>query len=299
MANKKYGVEIWMPLVVSDLLAETAAMSTAEIGALVLLRMHAWKNRGVIPCDPSKLALVTKMSPGEWAKSAPTVLACWELDGEGYRCQVTDDAIAVAIKNREQKSAAGKAAAAAAAKRMREQKENQRATDDATDDATEGATEWQREGNSASASTTAPASGHGDVSKVVSKETTVGVPAPAKKSAGAARKTGTRLPEDWQLPKRWGEWALQERSGWTVEHVRSIAATFRDHWIQKVGKDATSLDWEARWRNWIRREPKAGATNRDAKRATREATTRAMYGANDGKPTDDAIDITADSRRVA
>lgn len=33
-----------------------------------------------------------------------------------------------------------------------------------------------------------------------------------------------------------------------AEHVK-----FVDYWTAKAGKDATKLDWDATWRNWIRR----------------------------------------------
>ncbi len=65
---------------------------------------------------------------------------------------------------------------------------------------------------------------------------------------------GDRLPKEWKLPKAWGEWALVERPDWTADYCRSVAASFADHWHAKTGKDATKLDWEATWRNWVRAE---------------------------------------------
>jgi len=64
---------------------------------------------------------------------------------------------------------------------------------------------------------------------------------------------GSRLPEDWQLPKTWGDWALQERPDLSVDDVRREAACFADYWRAKAGKDARKADWEAIWRIWIRR----------------------------------------------
>ncbi|MGH8431263.1 MAG: hypothetical protein ACREUF_12750, partial [Solimonas sp.] len=55
-------------------------------------------------------------------------------------------------------------------------------------------------------------------------------------------------------PKAWGEWALREQPSWTVEHTRHVAEVFRDHWHAKGGADARKVDWEATWRNWVRRE---------------------------------------------
>lgn len=64
------------------------------------------------------------------------------------------------------------------------------------------------------------------------------------------KKRGTRLPDDWFLPKDWGEWATAE--GWNEQAIRIEADKFRDYWISKAGKEATKLDWKATWRNWMR-----------------------------------------------
>lgn len=78
-------------------------------------------------------------------------------------------------------------------------------------------------------------------------------------------KRGQRLPDGWQLPKAWGEWALAEYQAWTPEIVRLEASKFADHWHSKAGKDASKTDWEATWRNWCRspicQEAHAGRTS--------------------------------------
>lgn len=76
-----------------------------------------------------------------------------------------------------------------------------------------------------------------------------------KPAAKPPASRGSRLSPDWQLPKSWGDWALQQRTDWTPEAVRKVAETFRDHWVAKAGANATKLDWEATWRNWVRKEP--------------------------------------------
>jgi len=75
--------------------------------------------------------------------------------------------------------------------------------------------------------------------------------APDPKPASKTRR-GTCLPDDWQLPKSWGEWALQKCPDMTAEGVRHQAERFADYWHAKTGKDASKADWEATWRNWIR-----------------------------------------------
>jgi len=76
---------------------------------------------------------------------------------------------------------------------------------------------------------------------------------PSKHVNGNGAHRATRLPEDWSLPDDWRDWAV------TVYHldpqrVVRISLTFRDHFLQKPGKDATSLDWKRRWQNWIRKD---------------------------------------------
>lgn len=66
-------------------------------------------------------------------------------------------------------------------------------------------------------------------------------------------KTAKRLPDNWLLPKSWGDWALSERRDLTDDDVRRQAEIFADHWRGKGGQDARKVDWLATWRNWIRR----------------------------------------------
>lgn len=77
------------------------------------------------------------------------------------------------------------------------------------------------------------------------------------------RSRASRLPADWLLPKTWGDWALAERPDWNADHVRKVAEQFRDHWLAEGGAKARKADWEATWRNWVRREKSlSGAANR-------------------------------------
>lgn len=47
---------------------------------------------------------------------------------------------------------------------------------------------------------------------------------------------------------------MSEQPTWTEDHTRRIGETFRDYWRAKAGKEGVKLDWEATWRNWVRRE---------------------------------------------
>lgn len=103
---------------------------------------------------------------------------------------------------------------------------------------------------------------------------------PAQPAAATKAVRGSRLPDDWQLPKAWGEWALQEKPGWTADDVRRCADKFRDHWLSATGRTATKADWQATWRNWVRNEqgpparasPQFDARSADRKRAVAELT---------------------------
>lgn len=66
-------------------------------------------------------------------------------------------------------------------------------------------------------------------------------------------KTACRLPDDWVLPKSWGDWALAERPDFSADDVRREAECFADHWHAKAGADARKVSWQGTWRNWVRR----------------------------------------------
>ncbi len=81
-------------------------------------------------------------------------------------------------------------------------------------------------------------------------------PYPEKKEREAnaspkKKSVGSRLSAGWLLPKPWGDWAVTE--GMANAAVRREADRFRDYWIGKPGKDGVKLDWEATWRNWVRK----------------------------------------------
>jgi hypothetical protein len=61
---------------------------------------------------------------------------------------------------------------------------------------------------------------------------------------------GTRLADDWVLPKRFGEWALVEYPDWTPEFIRERGVKFRDHWSAIPGKAGLKTNWIGTWRNF-------------------------------------------------
>lgn len=101
---------------------------------------------------------------------------------------------------------------------------------------------------------------------------------PAEPAAPEGKsRNGKRLPEDWKLPKKWGDWALKEFPVLIDTEVRAQAATFADYWHAKAGKDARKLDWEAVWRNWIRRHMEQRGRGASVTRASDPETPTETY----------------------
>lgn len=73
-----------------------------------------------------------------------------------------------------------------------------------------------------------------------------------EEAKASSKKRGSRLQEDWTLPKALGEWAMAE--GMSELCVRREADRFRDYWIGKAGAAGVKLDWAATWRNWVRKQ---------------------------------------------
>lgn len=76
---------------------------------------------------------------------------------------------------------------------------------------------------------------------------------------GAANR-GCRLPENWELVRSLGEWAMDQ--GLSRDEVIREAEKFKNYWHSKTGKDATKKDWDKTFKNWIfnslERKPKNG-----------------------------------------
>jgi hypothetical protein len=99
---------------------------------------------------------------------------------------------------------------------------------------------------------------------------------------------GERLSVDWFLPMDWGEWALNE--GLSKDQIRTQADTFKDYWIAQPGAKGRKTDWQATWRNWIRKSRErengngyskaSGAANSDA--AARQIAIAARFARSPG-----------------
>ncbi len=69
-----------------------------------------------------------------------------------------------------------------------------------------------------------------------------------KKAKRSKANRGCRLPEDFEPDY---DFAIAE--GLPPERVKVEIAKFRDYWRSKAGANATKIDWQATWRNWVRK----------------------------------------------
>lgn len=72
-----------------------------------------------------------------------------------------------------------------------------------------------------------------------------------EEAPSAKSPAGSALPKNWILPAQWAAWAQGERPDLDPNRV---ADEFRDYWIAKPGKEGRKADWEATWRNWVRKQ---------------------------------------------
>lgn len=84
-------------------------------------------------------------------------------------------------------------------------------------------------------------------------------------------KKGTRLDEAWEPGDVLREWAREHTPGLDVDEETE---RFRDYWCARAGQGATKVDWDATWRNWMRRtfdeRPQARRAAPDVRQTDRE-----------------------------
>uniref|UniRef100_UPI0035D03964 hypothetical protein n=1 Tax=Bartonella sp. OT172YNZD TaxID=3243572 RepID=UPI0035D03964 len=69
-----------------------------------------------------------------------------------------------------------------------------------------------------------------------------------QKAKRAQANRGCRLPDDFEP-----DYDFAIEAGLPSERVKVEIAKFRDYWRSKAGANATKIDWQATWRNWIRK----------------------------------------------
>lgn len=88
------------------------------------------------------------------------------------------------------------------------------------------------------------------IPKVEKKVKQIPTPSSSSSSSSSNSIKALRLPTNFEMPVEWKQWARAERSD---IDVNMEAESFKDYWSSKGGKDACKTDWQATWRNWVRR----------------------------------------------
>ena len=80
-------------------------------------------------------------------------------------------------------------------------------------------------------------------------ETETEAEAEVKKKRTATR--GARLPADWKPNAELVAWSKTERPDLDL---RKVFEEFKDYWSSVPGLKGVKLDWDATWRNWVRKQ---------------------------------------------
>lgn len=65
---------------------------------------------------------------------------------------------------------------------------------------------------------------------------------------------GSRLPSDWRIPDEYRDWALAAYPDLDPQRVVRMSLEFRDYWTAVPGQRGRKTDWQATWRNNVRKK---------------------------------------------
>lgn len=68
--------------------------------------------------------------------------------------------------------------------------------------------------------------------------------------------TDTRLPDGWFPSRTDANLRTERKSGLTDRELQDALDNFRDYWAAQPGQRGHKADWDATWRNWVRRVSK-------------------------------------------
>jgi len=228
-----------------DYLRDTARLNLTEHGAYNLLLDYYYSDEKPLPADHQELYLMLRAMRPEDRKAVDKVLGMFfTIEPDGYHQKRVDHEIEVSKKARDNGKGGG---------RPRTGQQTGTVTGLRTGSETGEITEPQ----TGPITVEGGGSGHPPTSNLQPPASSLQPPS----ARGKAEARATRLPLDWTLPEPWLIWTRTEKPNWPLPYLTEISERFKDYWIAKPGKDGTKLDWEATWRNWIRREkdPHSGA----------------------------------------
>lgn len=225
----------FLPLYTGDYRRDTQHLTPLRHGVFLLLLMHCWDTRGPLPIDEQEMAGIANCRSADEVEALRYVLrrffVCME-DGHYNKRMQREVERAENISG--VRSIAGRRGYQARAKQLLDTCLATASTPTPTLTITPTPTPTIKDQRHLVAASGSPL----PTKPVLQKQ---------------PPKIGTRLPENWQLPDEWKDWALAVRQDWTPQGVVRESLTFRDFWTAKSGKDATKVNWLATWRLWIRR----------------------------------------------
>ncbi len=186
---------------------------------------------GFIADEMLPAVLPSLASPKKWAGKLVQA-GRWVREDGGWQIHDIDDYQPTAVEQEEER--------AAARERMRNLRANRRRTPPSSSSDVRANT--QRTNGERSPDVRNPVPSRPDV------------PDGTKPPSGASRSQGKRLPDDWRPDP---EPELVKVIGGQQAAAREWAK-FRDYWHAKPGKDGRKVDWQATWRNWLRRAAESG-----------------------------------------
>lgn len=252
--------KLWYPHHIEKYRRKTGHLTLAEHGAYRLLMDWYWDRRGPLPAKEDRLRRYLRADCREWKKIREAVLEFFVLTEDGYRHDMIDETLAEAERQYEaKKDRIAKAREAKAAKRA-----SNNSSDDRDNYRDDHKPDHKPEINS-DGGTPSSSSSH-ILTDTEGPRESARARAPTQ-SVSVSRETkpgkGTRLPSDWKLTMSLLAWSMaaenddetgqEKRRAMSRMEVLSEADKFRDYWHAKRGADACKCDWDATWRNWIRR----------------------------------------------
>jgi len=227
-----------------DYLRDTAHLSMLEDGAYRRLLDAYYIRESALPTELRDVFRLVRAQTKQDREAVETVLReFFEATPEGWKHSRCEREVA-RFQDKQRK------AKASAEARWSQRQPHTEGNADAYANASPDAMRTHSEGNAprARAPTRAPAR----------PQTPVTRHQPSSKAAGSGR--GSRLPPDWDPGDSGLAFAAQQ--GLTNGRAQAELAKFRDYWTAKSGADATKADWQATWRNWVRKAVEHSATER-------------------------------------
>lgn len=233
----------YMKLYVADYLGDTHHLGALEHGAYLLLLMSMWRAGGSLPSADANLAKLARCTPDEWAQIRDVVLPFFQRRGGRITHKRLLAEKAKYDSTSERRSEAGKKGG------RKKANENSASVEPIAINQESNCRHNQNQNQNHIEEITSISSVVGDTSPT---DGLFSDPQPMP-AAPKAKRTGTRLPDDWAPGDHEVVWAGTELD-FDQRDVKRITEAFRDYWRAQPGQRGVKADWSATWRNWMRTE---------------------------------------------